>query len=57
VHINEISYSFRPEAIEVPIQQPDYEQLFLSMEHESHNGIQVAIGGDVMFNTAPYSQF
>jgi tyrosinase len=56
VPISKIGHAFRPEAIRTLLQAPDYEQFFLSMEHGSHNGIQVAIGGDIMFNTAPYGQ-
>jgi tyrosinase len=49
-----MGYSVNPEAMEKLLRQPDYEQFFLLMEHGPHNGIQVAIGGDIMFNTAPY---
>lgn len=38
-------------------QQPDYESFFLMMEHGVHNAVQVAIGGDIMFNTAPYGSY
>lgn len=34
--------------------QPDYQSFFLMMEHGVHNAVQVAIGGDILFNTAPY---
>jgi tyrosinase len=54
VPIREMGYSVNPEAMKKLLQQPDYEQFFLLMEHGPHNGIQVAIGGDIMFNTAPY---
>ncbi|KAH8812840.1 hypothetical protein F5884DRAFT_786519 [Xylogone sp. PMI_703] len=54
VPIEEMGKSFRPGRIEKILQQPDYESFFLNMEHTIHNGIQVAIGGDIMYNTAPY---
>jgi tyrosinase len=54
VPISQLSHSFRPEAIEELLQQPDYEKFFLSMEHGPHNWLQQAIGGDMFYNTAPY---
>jgi tyrosinase len=56
VPINKMGHSFRPAAIEKLLDQPDYESFFLSMEHGAHNGVQIAIGGDICFNTAPYGQ-
>ncbi|KAE9372643.1 Di-copper centre-containing protein [Stipitochalara longipes BDJ] len=52
--ISHMGYVFKPESIERLLQQPDYKQFFLAMEHSVHDGLQVAIGGDIMFNTAPY---
>lgn len=55
--MKEIGQSFKPEAIENLLNQPDYQNFFLAMEHGPHNAIQIAIGGDICFNSAPYGQF
>ena len=54
--INEMGHHVSNEVIEQLLQQPDYESFFLMMEHGIHNAVQIAIGGDIMFNTAPYGK-
>lgn len=52
--INDMGHYLSGDVIKELLQQPDYESFFLMMEHGVHNAVQIAIGGDIMFNTAPY---
>lgn len=52
--MDDMGHHLSSEILTLLHQQPDYESFFLMMEHGVHNAVQIAIGGDIMFNTAPY---